>query len=167
MRKLLRSSAQESDSGDAGCAAHAAAEHVAAAQQQASAAREKAAKEEQARKAAEARAAALQRELAAALEAARKAAAEAAAARRAHAASGADSAAGSNDLESLQREEIDRLVLAISALQTADEKRTAARKLRKRFHPDSAGDVTRLLPARADFYRRLSQYANEKTERFL
>jgi hypothetical protein len=65
------------------------------------------------------------------------------------------------------REEIDLLAAAIAALEVGEGQRGAARRLRKRFHPDSARDVTSLLPARGEVYQRLSQHANAKTERFL
>ncbi len=65
------------------------------------------------------------------------------------------------------RDEIDALVDAIAALEAGEAQRGAARKLRKRYHPDSARDVTSLLPTRAPAYQRLSQHANARTERFL
>ena len=65
------------------------------------------------------------------------------------------------------RSEIDALVQAIAALEVGEMQRGAARRLRKRYHPDSARDVTSLLPNRAEVYQRLSQHANARTERFL
>jgi hypothetical protein len=65
------------------------------------------------------------------------------------------------------REEIDLLTAAIAALEAGEAQRGAARRLRKRYHPDSARDVTSLLPDRSEVYQRLSQHANAKTERFL
>ena len=75
--------------------------------------------------------------------------------------------AASEAFERVMRDEIDALVLAIGALEVGEMQRGAARRLRKRYHPDSARDVTSLLPARAEVYQRLSQHANAKTERFL
>lgn len=70
--------------------------------------------------------------------------------------------------ERVMRAEIDALTRAIDDLHTTPEaQRTAARKLRKRFHPDASRDIISLLPARADVYQRLSQHANAKTEGFL
>jgi outer membrane biosynthesis protein TonB len=70
--------------------------------------------------------------------------------------------------ERVMRAEIDALTCAIANLDTTPEaQRTAARKLRKRFHPDASRDIITLLPARADMYQRLSQHANAKTESFL
>lgn len=58
-------------------------------------------------------------------------------------------------------------MVAAIALQEGEAQRAAARRLRRRFHPDSARDVTSLLPGRADVYKRLSQHANAASERFL
>jgi hypothetical protein len=69
--------------------------------------------------------------------------------------------------ERVMREEIDLLTAAIMALEAGEAQRGAARRLRKRYHPDSARDVTSLLPERMEVYQRLSQHANAKTERFL
>lgn len=66
------------------------------------------------------------------------------------------------------RAEIDALTRAIADMDTSPEaQRTAARKLRKRFHPDASRDIITLLPSRAEMYQRLSQHANAKTETFL
>jgi hypothetical protein len=75
--------------------------------------------------------------------------------------------ASAEAFERVMREEIDLLAAAIAALEVGEPQRGAARRLRKRYHPDSARDVTALLPARAEVYQRLSQHANAKTERFL
>jgi hypothetical protein len=65
------------------------------------------------------------------------------------------------------RAEIDLLAAAIRGVQAGEAQRGAARRLRKRFHPDAVRDVTALLPERAPAYQRLSQHANAATERFL
>lgn len=70
-------------------------------------------------------------------------------------------------LESAMRAEIDALVQAINNLESSEAQRGAARRLRKRFHPDASRDVISLLPARAAMYQSLSQHANSRTERFL
>ena len=74
---------------------------------------------------------------------------------------------GEDAFERIMRKEIDALACAIAALEAGEGQRGAARKLRKRFHPDAARDVTSLLPHRAGTYQRLSQHANAATERFL
>jgi len=63
--------------------------------------------------------------------------------------------------------EIDSLCVAISSMELPEAQRAAARRLRKRYHPDSVSDITKLLPGRQPSYQRLSQHANAKTECFL
>ena len=69
--------------------------------------------------------------------------------------------------EKVMRQEIDALADAIAAREAGEAQRGAARRLRKRYHPDSVRDVTSLLPERSAAYQRLSQHANARTERFL
>jgi hypothetical protein len=71
------------------------------------------------------------------------------------------------EFEGSVRAEIDLLAAAIMGVEPAEAQRGAARRLRKRFHPDSVRDVTSLLPDWAPAYQRLSQHANAVTERFL
>lgn len=79
-----------------------------------------------------------------------------------------DPAAAANEaLESVMRSEINDLCAAIKALETPEAQRLAARRLRKRYHPDSVSDITKLLPVRAEVYLRLSAHANASTEGFL
>lgn len=70
-------------------------------------------------------------------------------------------------LESVMRHEIDELCVAIEALGAPEAQRLAARRLRKRYHPDSVSDITKLIPGRAGVYLRLSAHANASTESFL